>query len=63
MVKLLECQKEALEEEDNRAYYSKEDLKAFAITILCHMLEIFESDLSTEEERDLEIFIKDWCEK
>jgi len=60
MVRLLECQQEAVDNEERTVYYSKEDLKAFAITILCYMLEIFETDISTSEMTELDLFMEDW---
>jgi len=54
MVRLLECQNEY------RTAKLKEDLKSFAICLLCHMLEIYESDLSASEMQDLDFFIKGW---
>ena len=57
MVKLLDCQKN----EDQ--FYDKESLKAFAISMLCELLDIFEIDISAEEMRDIELFVKDWCKE
>ena len=55
MVVLLECQK--------KTSWTEEDMLAFAISVLCHMLDILEIDLSTNEKRDLELFIKEWCKE
>jgi len=54
MVRLLDCQKTEKE-------VDSEDLRLFAIAMLCSLLEIFESDLTADELREIELFAKDWC--
>lgn len=55
MVVLLECQK--VEESCEIPWLQ---LKVFAIAMLCSLLEIYETDLTTDEQREIEHFCKDW---
>ena len=60
MVKLLECQKYILEEfQTDKA----EELRLFAIALICSLLDTFETDLSPQELVDIRRFAKDWCKK
>jgi len=54
MVKLLEYQKECVAKD-------AEKLESFTIALLCSLLDIFESDLSTQERLDIKNFCRDWC--
>lgn len=56
MVRLLECQKGTPIDEP-------EELRLFAIALLCSLLDTFEVDLTAEELIDIERFAKDWCKK
>lgn len=57
MVRLLECQKQIVEEVEE----DPEHLRLFGIALICHLLDIFESDLVPDELRDMEHFTNDWC--
>jgi len=57
MVVLLKCQEGLLADDED------EKLKAFSLGLLCHLLEIYETDLTTDEKVDIDNFIKDWCSK
>ena len=58
MVRLLKVQEEeTLRESDS------EHLKAFGISLLCSILDIFESDLQPGEMKEIEQFCKDWSAK
>ena len=54
MVKLLKIQQEEL------TVSKSEDLKAFSISLLCSLLDIFESDLQPDEMREIELFCQEW---
>ena len=58
MTRLLECQKAKIDPVEEA-----ENLKTYSIALLCLLLEIFESDLTPEEDRQIERFAKDWCKK
>ena len=55
MVVLLKCQEELLGGADK--------LKEFSLALLCHLLDVYENDLTTDEKVDIDNFIKDWCSK
>ena len=55
MVRLLECQQEAS--------VSWEELRLFAIALICSLLDTFEVDLTPDELNEIEQFAKDWCKK
>ena len=55
MVVLLDCQRREILDSDN--------IEAFAIALLYHLLEMHEGDLSVSEERDIKEFCKDWSKK
>ena len=57
MVRLLKVQQEEVEEDDLAA------LKAFGISLLCSLLDIFESDIQTDEMTEIERFCQDWSKK
>ncbi len=59
MPKLLKCQ----EDEYNPMRYDSGLLREFGVALLCHLLDIFESDLSTDESRDIETFCVDWSKE
>ncbi len=56
MARLLKCQEELAKTDG----VSREDVKPFLVLFLCKMLEITESDLSPDEDRDIDYFINDW---
>ena len=55
MTKLLKCQEETLFNKIEEDW-----LYVFSITLLCSLLEIYESDLTAEESNDIRRFVKDW---
>ena len=57
MVRLLEIQRQELAELDPK------ELQAFAIALLCDLLDMFESDLATDETMEIERFCKEWFTK
>ena len=58
MVVLLKCQEELIESKPD-----SDCMKAFAIALICHLLDTFESDLTPDEIRDIDTFSKDWCKE
>lgn len=56
MVKLLDCQEELADGER----VGEEELRLFAIALLCSLLDIFESDLTTDEATEISQFCLDW---
>ena len=53
MTTLLKCQEEL-------AVPDTEYLRTFAIALLCHLLDIFESDLTASESADIDRFIEEY---
>ena len=59
MVILLKCQETPVRSAEDK----KDELAAFVIPFLCHLLDIFESDLTPGEQMDIANFISDWCKE
>lgn len=58
MTKLLECQKLS---QSTRRKDNGEELRLFAIALLCSLLDIFETDLTNSELEDIRHFAEEWC--
>ncbi len=57
MTRLLEVQKAEVSENKPEVF------KAFGISLLCSLLDIFESDLKPDEVTEIERFCQDWSKK
>lgn len=55
MVKLLDCQEELAFSKIDR-----DELKRFAIALICSLLDTFEKDLSVRDELEIETFCRNW---
>jgi len=58
MVRLLKCQ-----EDEARSNLHKDELTAFAVALLCHLFDIFESDLTVYEQMEIINFCMKWSKK
>uniref|UniRef100_A0A6M3JM76 Uncharacterized protein n=1 Tax=viral metagenome TaxID=1070528 RepID=A0A6M3JM76_9ZZZZ len=58
MVRLLRTQQDTVDAELTRL--GQKELEQFAIFLLVRLLEIFESDLTTEEEFEIKGIVQEW---
>ena len=57
MARLLKVQQAEVEQDDPAA------LKAFGISLLCSLFDIFEDDLQPDEMKEIERFCQNWSKK